>query len=118
MSTYLVAFLVSEFEAEHYSRNGSNELGVFTRPEAKNQTDYAFDFALRVVQALGDYFGIDFYSTNDNLKLDHIALIDFKAGAMENWGLVKYRFVDFFVCTDRVNFVFSLIPREPWFFPG
>ncbi|XP_045765661.1 membrane alanyl aminopeptidase-like [Maniola jurtina] len=91
MSTYLVAFLVSEFEAQHYSRNGTKELGVFTRPEAKNQTDYTFDFALRVVQALGDYFGIDYYSTNSNLKLDHIALIDFKAGAMENWGLVTYR---------------------------
>ncbi|XP_039749724.1 membrane alanyl aminopeptidase-like isoform X2 [Pararge aegeria] len=91
MSTYLVAFLVSEFEAEHYSRNGTKEVGVFTRPEAKNQTDYAFNFAEKVVQALGDYFGIDYYSTNSNLKLDHIALVDFKAGAMENWGLVTYR---------------------------
>ncbi|XP_023950042.2 membrane alanyl aminopeptidase-like [Bicyclus anynana] len=91
MSTYLLAFLVSEFEAEHYSVNGTKELGVFTRPEAKNQTEYAFDFAVRVVQALGNYFGIDYYSTNSNLKLDHIALLDFKAGAMENWGLVTYR---------------------------
>ncbi|XP_013142033.1 PREDICTED: membrane alanyl aminopeptidase-like [Papilio polytes] len=90
MSTYLVAFLISEFDAT-VNINGTNEFGVYTRPEAKNQTDYAFDFGLRVVQALGDYFGIDYYSTNSQLGLDHVALPDFNAGAMENWGLVKYR---------------------------
>lgn len=89
MSTYLVAFLVSEFEAAHSTVSG--DFGVYTRPDAKNQTDYAFDFGVRVVNALSDYFGIDYYSTNANLKLDHVALPDFRAGAMENWGLVKYR---------------------------
>ncbi|KAI8424608.1 hypothetical protein MSG28_003042 [Choristoneura fumiferana] len=89
MSTYLVAFLVSEFEAAHSTVSG--DFGVYTRPDAKNQTDYAFDFGVRVVDALSDYFGIDYYSTNANLKLDHVALPDFRAGAMENWGLVKYR---------------------------
>ncbi|XP_049870026.1 membrane alanyl aminopeptidase-like [Pectinophora gossypiella] len=91
MSTYLVAFLISEFEAGNYSTNDTRELGVFTRPEAKNQTAYAFDFGQRVVEALSAYFGVDYYSTNANLKLDHIALPDFRAGAMENWGLVTYR---------------------------
>ncbi|XP_068631136.1 membrane alanyl aminopeptidase-like [Battus philenor] len=91
MSTYLVAFLVSEFEAGANITNGVNEFGVYARPEARNQTAYAFDFGLRVVNALGDYFGIDYYSTNSNLRLDHIALPDFSSGAMENWGLIKYR---------------------------
>lgn len=91
MSTYLVAFLVSEMEAGGSVKNGTNELAVYSRPEAKNQSEYAFDIGQRVVQALGDYFGIDYYSTNVNLKLDHIALPNFRAGAMENWGLVTYR---------------------------
>ncbi|KAJ2952367.1 hypothetical protein O0L34_g4651 [Tuta absoluta] len=91
MSTYLVAFLVSEFQAANYATNGSRELGVFTRPEAKNQSAYAFDIGQKVVDALGAYFGIDFYSVDPNLKLDHVALVDFNAGAMENWGLVTYR---------------------------
>ncbi|XP_028172441.1 membrane alanyl aminopeptidase-like [Ostrinia furnacalis] len=91
MSTYLVAFLVSELEAQYYSSNNSMEFGVFARPEATNQTEYAFDFGKRVVDALGDYFGVNYYSTNNQLKLDHIALPNFRAGAMENWGLVKYR---------------------------
>ncbi|CAG9795008.1 unnamed protein product [Diatraea saccharalis] len=91
MSTYLVAFLVSEFVPAKYSVNDSKELGIFTRPQAANQSDYTFDFALRVVDKLGEYFGVSYYSTNLNLKLDHVALINFRAGAMENWGLVTYR---------------------------
>jgi aminopeptidase N len=95
MSTYLVAFLVSEYEvARHHMipvGNGTKELSIYTRPEAVNQTEYAFDFALRVVDALSEYLGIDYYSVNEYLKLDHVALINFKAGAMENWGLVTYR---------------------------
>ncbi|XP_026484281.2 membrane alanyl aminopeptidase-like [Vanessa tameamea] len=91
MSTYLVAFLVSEFEAGASITVGSNEFGVYSRPDAKNQSEYAFDFGQRVVKALGDFYGIDYYTTSSNLKLDHVALPDFRAGAMENWGLVKYR---------------------------
>ncbi|KAF9798704.1 hypothetical protein SFRURICE_007034 [Spodoptera frugiperda] len=91
MSTYLVAFLVSEFEAAASSLDGTNEFGIYTRPDAKNQSDYAFDFGKKVVDALSSYFGINYYSTNSHLRLDHVALIDFRAGAMENWGLIKYR---------------------------
>ncbi|XP_047022060.1 membrane alanyl aminopeptidase-like [Helicoverpa zea] len=91
MSTYLVAFLVSEFEAAASSLNGTQEFGVYTRPEAKNQSTYAFEFGKKVVDALGGYFGINYYSTNNRLRLDHVALPDFRAGAMENWGLIKYR---------------------------
>lgn len=48
---------------------------------------------VQVEAALSDFFGIDYYSTDENLKLDHVALTDFRAGAMENWGLIKYRCV-------------------------
>ncbi|KAJ8727738.1 hypothetical protein PYW07_001857 [Mythimna separata] len=91
MATYLVAFLVSEFEAAASSLNGTQEFGVYTRPDAKNQSEYAFDFGIKVVDALGTYFSINYYSTNSHLRLDHVALPDFRAGAMENWGLIKYR---------------------------
>ncbi|XP_047984433.1 membrane alanyl aminopeptidase-like [Leguminivora glycinivorella] len=88
MSSYLVAFMVSEFEGR---LTNDSQFGIYVRPEAMNQTDYAFDFGLRVVNALSDYLGIDYYSTNTYLKLDHVGLPDFEAGAMENWGLVNYR---------------------------
>ncbi|CAH2105884.1 unnamed protein product [Euphydryas editha] len=91
MSTYLVAFLVSDFEHGDSIINGDNEFGVYSRPDATNQSQYAFEFGQKVVSELGTYFGIDYYSTDVNIKLDHIALPDFNSGAMENWGLVKYR---------------------------
>lgn len=90
MSTYLVAFLVSEFSGVT-STVANRPLGVYTRPEAVNQTDYALEMGRRTVDELGDYLYYDYYSTNTHIKLDHIALPDFRAGAMENWGLVKYR---------------------------
>lgn len=91
MPTYLVAFLVSEYEAAQYAVTETREFGIYTRPEAKNQSEYAFEFGKEVVDELGAYFGIDYYSVDENLKLDHVAIPDFRAGAMENWGLVKYR---------------------------
>ncbi|GBP46436.1 Membrane alanyl aminopeptidase [Eumeta japonica] len=91
MPTYLVAFLISEFQSTQYSVEGSKEFGIYTRPEATNQTDYAFDFGKRVVDAMSAYLNIDYYSTDANLKLDHVGLPDFRGGAMENWGLIKYR---------------------------
>ncbi|CAH0605713.1 unnamed protein product [Chrysodeixis includens] len=91
MSTYLVAFLVSEFEAGAQVFNGTREFGIYSRPEAKNQSRFAFEFGTQVVDALGTYFGIDYYSTDSHLRLDHVALPNFRGGAMENWGLIKYK---------------------------
>lgn len=82
MSTYLVAFLISEFDFGDYYTNGTKEFEIWSRPDAVNQTDYTFKFGLKVVIALGEYFGTDYYSTN--LKLDNIAMPDFRTGAMEN----------------------------------
>lgn len=31
------------------------------------------------------------------MKNDHIALPDFPSGAMENWGMVNYRYIFFLV---------------------
>lgn len=88
MSTYLVAFLISDYET---TRSHSGNFGIYTRPEAKNQTEYALNFGVKAVNALSDYFGIDYYSTDSHLKLDHVALPHHLRGAMENWGLVTYR---------------------------
>ncbi|KAM3967291.1 membrane alanyl aminopeptidase [Aphomia sociella] len=91
MSTYLVAFVVSQFSFAAQTSNSNRSLAIYIRPEATNQTTYTYDFAVKAVNQLSDYLGIDYFSTDQQLKLDHIGLPDFRAGAMENWGLVTYR---------------------------
>ena len=48
---------------------------------------FALETSVRILDYYNDYFGVDYPLE----KLDHIALPDFAAGAMENWGAVTYR---------------------------
>ncbi|XP_059049752.1 membrane alanyl aminopeptidase-like [Achroia grisella] len=91
MSTYLVAFVISDFVLAKQSPDQSKPVGIYTRPEAINQTEFTFDFAVKSVDKLGEYLNVNYFLTNEQLKLDHVGLPDFRAGAMENWGLVTYR---------------------------
>lgn len=82
-STYLLAFVVSDFAAVERSEAGQVPVRVFARPEAAEQGRYAADITFRIVQAFGTLYGQTFALP----KLDLVAVPDFAAGAMENWGL-------------------------------
>ncbi|XP_044004939.1 uncharacterized protein LOC122850036 isoform X2 [Aphidius gifuensis] len=82
MSTYLCAFIIADFVN---SKNGS--ISVWTRPEYIKQASYALDIGNKSL----DYFNKLFDEPYHLEKLDMIALPDFAAGAMENWGLVTYK---------------------------
>ncbi|CAO1393773.1 unnamed protein product [Diamesa tonsa] len=88
MSTYLLAFIVSDYEG---MESTDGKFGVFARPESKPHTEYALNFGIESLKALGDYLGVDYYSVNNVEKMDMAAIPDFSAGAMENWGLLTYR---------------------------
>ncbi|XP_063230213.1 aminopeptidase N-like [Bacillus rossius redtenbacheri] len=83
MSTYLVAFVVSDFG--HLSA-GAN-FSVWARQEALQQARYSLEIGPKILKYFEDYFEIKFPLP----KIDMIALPDFAAGAMENWGLITYR---------------------------
>ncbi|XP_068131335.1 aminopeptidase N-like [Hyperolius riggenbachi] len=85
MSTYLVAFIVSQF-----SSVGGEKAKIWGRKKAiedENQGDYALSVTLPILDFFEDYYNV----TYPLPKSDQVALPDFGAGAMENWGLVTYR---------------------------
>ncbi|XP_015184599.1 PREDICTED: aminopeptidase N isoform X1 [Polistes dominula] len=84
MSTYLVAFIVSDFEM---LKSESRNFRVWARKEAINQSHYSLDIGPKILEYYEDYFKIKFPLP----KMDMVALPDFSAGAMENWGLITYR---------------------------
>ncbi|XP_045494517.1 aminopeptidase N [Colias croceus] len=82
MSTYLVAFAVTDFGNMSY-----NNFSVWARKEALSSAAYALDIGPKILKFLEEYYKIKFPLP----KIDMIALPDFKAGAMENWGLLTFR---------------------------
>ena len=88
MSTYLVAFVVSDYESNEH--NSSEMLfRVWTKPRSISQTKYALSVGQQLLEKMEDYTDIKF--SRFIPKMDQVSLRDFSAGAMENWGLVTYR---------------------------
>lgn len=88
MSTYLVAFAFGELQSKITETKSGVKVGVFaTKAHQAKELDFALDIAKRAIE-----FYEDFYQTPYPLPHSwQLALPDFSAGAMENWGLVTYR---------------------------
>ncbi|OLY81225.1 Aminopeptidase 1 [Smittium mucronatum] len=94
MSTYLIAFIVGELEyIEGYTSGEFNgkpiRCRVYTPPGQKERGRFALEVATKALEFFAESFGIAYPLP----KLDQVAIPDFEAGAMENWGLVTYRTV-------------------------
>ena len=86
MSTYLVAFLVGDFECTAGSSQGV-KIRACATPDKVELTPFARSIAESVLGYYNNYFGIPYPLK----KLDLIAIPDFEAGAMENFGAITYR---------------------------
>jgi len=87
MSTYLVAFVVSKFKYVETTRENNVRFRIWSEPNSLEQTAYADDIGAKILQFFEGYFNVQFPLP----KQDMIAIPDFGAGAMENWGLITYR---------------------------
>ncbi len=87
MSTYLLAFLVGDFEYIEGKTKDGILVRVFTTPGKKDQAKFALEVGVKCLEFYNNYFQIKYPLP----VLDMIAVPDFAAGAMENWGAVTYR---------------------------
>ena len=87
MSTYLLFFAIGKIS----SKEIKTKQGVLIRVWATDNKEIFGDFALETSVKLLDYFESYFGVKYPLPKLDHIAIPDFAAGAMENWGCISYR---------------------------
>lgn len=92
MSTYLVAFLVGDFKCSEGKSDGV-PIRACSTPDKVELTKFAVEAAEHVLHYYDGYFGIKYPMP----KLDMVALPDFEAGAMENFGCITYRETDLLV---------------------
>lgn len=97
MSSYLLAYLVSNFN--YIENDSSNQIynvpfRVYSRPSTQDNAVFALDFGERNMVQLENYTNFPYALP----KIDKVAVPDFAAGAMENWGLVVYRYVCIHTC--------------------
>ena len=90
MSTYLLAFIVGELNCVE-----TNDFRVPVRVFATPDKDIEHGrFSLDLAAKTLDFYEKTFDSKFPLPKMDMVAIPDFSAGAMENWGLITYRVVD------------------------
>ncbi len=86
MSTYLVYLGVSKYD--RVSTNlGKLKISVLTVPGKGKYAHIALGYAKRFIGFYQKYFGIKYPLP----KVDLLAIPDFAAGAMENWGAITFR---------------------------
>ncbi|KAF2900753.1 hypothetical protein ILUMI_05437 [Ignelater luminosus] len=118
MSTYLLAFVVSDFE---YKTTLIKDLmfRLWARKDLIDQVQLATDVTPKFLGFYEEYFGIS-YSLP---KLDMIAIPDFSIEGMENWGLVVYTeaamlFHNYTTSSSLKEYILYLVAHElahQWF---
>lgn len=86
ISTYLIYLGVGEFEYLT-GKIGKIQIRVITTKGNKSKGKFSLELGKKLLMSYEKYFGIKYPLP----KLDLIAVPDFAAGAMENWGAITFR---------------------------
>ncbi|MCV0366871.1 MAG: M1 family metallopeptidase [Nitrosopumilus sp.] len=86
VSTYLIYLGVGEFEYL-VGKIGKTQIRVVTTKGNKSKGKFSLELGKKLLTSYEKYFGIKYPLP----KLDLIAVPDFAAGAMENWGAITFR---------------------------
>ena len=99
MSTYLLAFVIGDLTYIEKTGDNGTIMRVFTTRGREEQGRFALETSLDILEYFNSYFGIPYPLP----KMDHIAIPDFAAGAMENWGAITYRETALLVDPDNTS---------------
>ena len=86
MASYLLYIGIGPFEQVAWKSKGL-DFRILTAPGKSSQLQLAKEFATRFMEFEQDYFRVKYPLP----KMDFIAIPDFQAGAMENWGAITSR---------------------------
>ncbi len=87
MSTYLLAFVTGDLKFKEAKTKQGVTVRTYATSDKIEHVDFALEMAVKCLDFYNSYFGIDYPLE----KCDLIALPDFAAGAMENWGCITFR---------------------------
>ncbi|EGC29778.1 hypothetical protein DICPUDRAFT_51094 [Dictyostelium purpureum] len=123
MSSYLVCIVIHQFKSvsQLYIRNDNTTVNVtvWAEDELIDYVNYPLDMAIKSIKFFEEYFDIEYPLP----KMDLVAIPDFAAGAMENWGLLTFRQSDLLISEkssdqenrQRVSEVVSHEIAHQWF---
>lgn len=87
MSTYLLAFCIGNLKSlEAKSKHGIT-VRTWATPDNVEHTSFALEVAVKALDEYEKFFDINYQLK----KCDLVAVPEFSAGAMENWGLITFR---------------------------
>ncbi|ESP00388.1 hypothetical protein LOTGIDRAFT_238559 [Lottia gigantea] len=87
MSVYLLAFIVGDLEFIEKTTSKNIRYRTWSTLGKTDQAQYALETGVKIITYFSDFFEVPFPLP----KQDMVAIPDFSAGAMENWGLIIYR---------------------------
>lgn len=88
MSSYLLAWVYGDLQQITARTSRGVEVNVLsTKVHDQNMLEHALDVTTKTIDFFEDYYGTEYPLA----KCDLVALPDFSAGAMENWGLITFR---------------------------
>ncbi|MBI4101287.1 M1 family metallopeptidase [Candidatus Microgenomates bacterium] len=87
MSTYLLALVIGQIDFIATKTKSGVRVRAYATPNNIKHLKFALQTTAKVLEFFEDYFRIPYPLP----KLDVIALPEFAAGAMENWGLITFR---------------------------
>lgn len=113
MPTYLIAFVISDFEMNSKQNEQGLEFRAFSRAEQVNNTEFGLNTAMKALELFEEAFGTKYDGIFQ--KLDQVALPVFNVGGMENYGIIFYR-ESYFLYNDEVRIELLIFYRKTFNF--